>query len=218
MAHILLTLAHVLGWILLILLLLALALLVLAHLLLVPRTGVHIWAGSGRGVTVKVFYAMKHVLVFPRPKKPGKKKPASKAAEPEPEADKPGRKLNWRALDLGDTICFGLDLLLQLKNTLRLDVVRVDATLATGDAAKTGASLGYLSAGVSMLYAFLMEHFNLKTCHIAVDGDFEGRETVYDAEVSLSVRPIALEWVMLRNARGLYRIYKTLMKTEAEST
>ena len=49
-----------------------------------------------------------------------------------------------------------------MKDTLRLDLVRTDVMLATGDAGKTGRLLGSLSAGVSMLYAFLMERFEYK--------------------------------------------------------
>ncbi len=213
--HILSTLAHVLG----ILLLVVFGLLVLFQLLLVPRTGVHVWAKNG-DLRVKVRYGRVLVLLFPRHRKEGKPKPQKPAPPPKekPAEDKPKRTLNWRALDLGDTVCFLLDLLLQMKDTLRLDIVRADVVLATGDAGKTGRLLGSLSAGVSMLYAFLMEHFNLKTCHIAIDGDFEGRDTRYDAEVSLSLRPIAMEWVILRNSRKLYRLYKTLMKTETIKT
>ena len=67
--HILSTLAHVL----VILLLVVLGLLVLFQLLLVPRTGVHVWAKNG-DLRVKVRYGRVLVLLFPRPWKQGKPK------------------------------------------------------------------------------------------------------------------------------------------------
>ena len=207
-----------------IVLLVVLGLLVLLHLLLIPRVGIHLWAKQA-DLQLKIQYGFLRLLVYPRPpkseKKGKKKKPARKKKEkpaPAEQAEKPPRTFNWKALDWGDTICWLLDVLLQLKNTLQLSILRTDVTLATGDAAKTGQLLGYLSAGVSAFYAFLMEHFKLKTCRIVIDGDFEGNKTVYDVEVNLSLRLIVLEWVLLRNLPKLYRIYKTLTKTEAETT
>ncbi|MBQ8144940.1 MAG: DUF2953 domain-containing protein [Butyricicoccus sp.] len=215
----------ILGTILGVLLLIVLGLIILVHLLLIPRVGVYAAAKNGE-VKLKVRYSWLKILVFQLPKKEGKKKP-KKPKKPKPKKEKkpkdenaeekPGKKLNFKALDWGDTICFFLNMLLRMKNTLRLDIVRVDAVLATGNAAKTGKLLGQIAQWVSIIYAFLMEHFNLKTCHIYVDGDFDGSETKYDAEVSLSLRPIVLEWVVISSLPKLYRIYKTLTKTEAET-
>ena len=215
----------ILGTILGVLLLIVLGLIILVHLLLIPRVGVYAAAKNGE-VKLKVCYSWLKILVFQLPKKEGKKKP-KKPKKPKPKKEKkpkdenaeekPGKKLNFKALDWGDTICFFLNMLLRMKNTLRLDIVRVDAVLATGNAAKTGKLLGQIAQWVSIIYAFLMEHFNLKTCHIYVDGDFDGSETKYDAEVSLSLRPIVLEWVVISSLPKLYRIYKTLTKTEAET-
>ena len=216
----------VLGTILGVMLLVLLGLIVLVHLLLIPRVGVYGAAKNGE-TKIKLRYSWLKILVFQLPKKEGKEKKPKKPQKPKPQkekkpkdenaAEKPKKKLNFKALDWGDTICFFLDMLLRMKNSLRLDLVRVDAVLATGNAAKTGKLLGQISQWVSIIYAFLMEHFNLKTCHIWVDGDFEGSETKYDAEVSLSLRPIVLEWVVISSLPGLYRIYKTLTKTEAET-
>lgn len=215
----------ILGTILGVLLLIVLGLIILVHLLLIPRVGVYAAAKNGE-VKLKVRYSWLKILVFQLPKKEGKKKPKKpKKQKPKKEKkpkdenaeEKPGKKLNFKALDWGDTICFFLNMLLRMKNTLRLDIVRVDAVLATGNAAKTGKLLGQIAQWVSIIYAFLMEHFNLKTCHIYVDGDFDGSETKYDAEVSLSLRPIVLEWVVISSLPKLYRIYKTLTKTEAET-
>lgn len=216
----------VLGTILGIMLLVVFGLIVLVHLLLIPRVGVYVAAKNGEA-KIKIRYSWLRVLVFRIPKKEGKEKKPKKPKKQKPKKEKkpkeesaeekPKKKLNLKALDWGDTICFFLDMLLRMKNTLRLDLVRVDAVLATGNAAKTGKLLGQIAQWVSIIYAFLMEHFNLKTCHICVDGDFDGSETQYDAEVSLSLRPIVLEWVAISSLPGLYRIYKTLTKTEAET-
>ena len=222
MAQILSVLGTVLG----IILLVVLGLIVLVHLLLVPRVGVYAAAKNGE-VKVKVRYSWLKIPVFRIPKKEGKKKREKKPQKPKlrkekkPEAGTAGatprKNLNFQSLDWGDTICFFLNILLRMKNTLRLDIVRVDAVLATGNAARTGKLLGQTAQWVSIIYAFLMEHFNLKTCHICVDGDFDGSEPQYDAEVSLSLRPVVLEWVAISSLPGLYRIYKTLTKTEAET-
>lgn len=216
----------VLGTIAGVILLVVLGLIVFVHLLLIPRVGVYAAAKNG-DVKIKVRYSWLKILVFQLPKKEGKARKPKKPKKQKPKKEKkpkeetgeakPKKKLNFKALDLGDTICFFLNMLLRMKNTLRLDIVRADVVLATGNAAKTGKLLGQIAKWVSILYAFLQEHFNMKTCHIWVDGDFDGSETKYDTEFSLSLRPIVLEWVVVSSLPALYRMYKTLTKTEAET-
>lgn len=74
-------------------------------------------------------------------------------------------------LDLGDVMCEVLGFLDDVKDRLRIDVLYVHAVLATGDAAKTGLYLGYLSAITGIIYPFLARNFTIKTLEIVLDGD-----------------------------------------------
>ena len=181
MAQILSVLGMIVGGVLLF----VLGLIVLVHLLLIPRVGVYAAAKNG-DVKIKVRYSWLKILVFQLPKKEGKEKKPKKPKKQKPKKEKkpkeetgeaqPKKKLNFKALDLGDTICFFLNMLLRMKNTLRLDIVRADVVLATGNAAKTGKLLGQIAEWVSILYAFLQQHFNMKTCHIMPKGSLSQKD------------------------------------------
>lgn len=71
---------------------------------------------------------------------------------------------------LKDNVAFGIDLIkyvvLRVLKTfgkrLRVDVHRMEITVATGDAAKTAITFGYVSQGVAYLTALLDRYFNIR--------------------------------------------------------
>ena len=77
----------------------------------------------------------------------------------------------------------------EVKDRLRIDVLRVQLLLAAGDAAKTEVILGALSALVGMIYPFLTENFQIRDFHVQIDGDFESGTMQYDRLLCLFLSP-----------------------------
>lgn len=193
-----------------------LALVLLFCALLTPRVGVHLRAQDGRVVLILFYGRLQRVIRLPLQKKAQTDKPAG---TPQPAAAQPdGAGLDLSGLDLGQAVSDGLGLLGQLKDQLRIDRLHLDVTIATGDAAQTGLLLGAASALGGMVYPFLVQTFHVEDFHAAVDGDFEGTHTRWTLELCCAVRPIALVWVGLRNARMLLGYYRSITKkTEAHT-
>lgn len=183
----------------------------------VPRAGVRVIGKDGlAGIWVR--YGWLKLRIYPFPKRKKAKKPAESAKPEKPVSEKKESPFDFSKLDLGDTICLVLDLLDELRNALRLDTVRVNAMLATGDAARTGILLGQLAALAGMITPFLEQNFVIRDYHIAVDGDFQGNTTHWDAEIVFSVRPVRMVWALVKRWRTLKRLYDSIQKTEANET
>ncbi|MGN1008659.1 MAG: DUF2953 domain-containing protein [Butyricicoccus sp.] len=183
----------------------------------VPRAGVRVIGKDGlAGIWVR--YGWLKLRIYPFPKRKKAKKPAESAKPEKPVPEKKESPFDFSKLDLGDTICLVLDLLDELRNALRLDTVRVNAMLATGDAARTGILLGQLAALAGMITPFLEQNFVIRDYHIAVDGDFQGNTTHWDAEIVFSVRPVRMVWALVKRWRTLKRLYDSIQKTEANET
>lgn len=183
----------------------------LGLLLMIPRTGVHLRAANG-SLTLMLFYGKLHrVFRIPGEKKK-QKEPAPAKPKKEKSAAKKTRSVNFKNLDEAEIITDVLELLADARNTLRIDLLRADVTIATGDAARTGILLGYAFALGGMIFPFLEQTFHIKTFHVVLDGDFQGETTRYDVELSCSLRPIQMLWLGVRRIPKIYRYYRLLTK------
>ena len=183
-------------------------------LLTLPRTGMRILC-ENRISGVWLRYGRISLRIYPLPGRlSGKAKKTSKTGK-KPRRAFPRRSLNFGRIDLGDTITLLLDLLDEMQDGLRLDTIRVDAVLATGDAARTGILLGQLAALTGMITPFLEQRFDIRDYHIAVDGDFQGDTPRWEAEFAFSARPIRIGWALFKRRRSLLRLYDALQNTEA---
>ena len=193
------------------------ALAVLLGLLLLltfPRTGVRILC-QNRISGVWLRYGRVSLRIYPLPGHMSRKAGKPSKSAKQPRRASPKRSLNFRRLDLGDTITLLLDLLDEIQDGLRLDTIRIDAVLATGDAARTGILLGQLAALSGMVTPFLEQRFDIRDYHIAVDGDFQGDTPRWEAEFAFSARPIRIGWALFKRRRSLLRLYDALQNTEA---
>lgn len=192
-----------------------------AFLLLLPRVGMDVHAQDGT-FTAKIRYGwIDKTIRLPK----GRKKQQKEGKKSE-KPSKPSKKKSPREgmgkdilskLDLGDVMCEVLDFLDDVKDRLRIDVLYVHAVLATGDAAKTGLSLGYLSAVTGIIYPFLARNFTIKTLEIVLDGDFEGGKARYDLRFACSFRPIRMLAAGVKHGFRLYRMIRQTQKVEAKA-
>lgn len=187
-------------------------------LLLSPRVAVDLHAQNG-ALSLRLGYGWLHKTI--RLPKHGKKPDgAEKPDKPEKTEEQPAGKRgkDWLSgLDLGDVLCELLDFLEDVKDRLRIDVLCAHVTLATGDAAKTGLYLGYLSAVSGMLYPFLARNFTIRSLAIDLDGDFEGSKTRYDLRLACSFRPIRMMAAGIRHGLKLYRMMQQTQSMEAKA-
>lgn len=134
-----------------------------------------------------------------------------------PRAPQAG-KLSMDNVDTGDLLCLLFDLLGQMKQKLILETVWAEVVIGTGDAARTGLLYGYCAAIAGMVLPFLEQNFNMETCHIAVDGDFDVSSTRWNVKLTLAVRPGSLLLVLLKNRRRLLEMYQLMVKKEGAKT
>lgn len=188
--------------------------LVLGFLLLCLRVGVLIQAGND-GVFIQIKIGLLHKTIRPRKGRRLVKEPDEQPEKPEMPQEELD-KFRLPDLDWGDLICEGLSFLEDVKERLRIDVLRVNLLLATGDAAKTGMYLGGLSALAGMIYPFLEKNFQIRDFEIRVDGDFEGNTTQYDLRLGCSFRPVRMIGATVRHGRKLYHMIKQKQSVEAK--
>lgn len=192
------------------------AVLGLLLLLLCVRIGTQIEAKNG------IFTVRVRVGIFRKTieRKKGSKKPRLEKPQKKPEEirkDAPESEDSpWAAMDWGDLVCEILEFFDAVKDRLRIDILRVQILLATGDAAKTGLYLGGASALSGMIYPFFAQNFKIKELSVHVDGDFEGTDTKYDLCFSCSFRPIWMIVVGIRHGSRLYRMVKQKQSVEAK--
>ena len=169
---------------------------VLAFLLLLPRVGMDLHAQDGT-FTAKIRYGwIDKTIRLPKGRKKqqkeGKKsEKSSKLSKKKSPREGMGKDILSK-LDLGDVMCEVLDFLDDVKDRLRIDVLYVHAVLATGDAAKTGLSLGYLSA-------------------------VTGGKARYDLRFACSFRPIRMLAAGVKHGFRLYRMIRQTQKVEAKA-
>lgn len=195
--------------------------LVLTVLLLIPRVGMDVYAQDGIW-TAKIRYGwFRKTIHLPKGRKKASETdqtPEKTSKPPKEKPDKAGMTKDLLSkLDLGDVMCEVLDFLDDVKDRLRIDVLYVHAVLATGDAAKTGLYLGYLSAITGVIYPFFTRNFTIKMLEIVLDGDFEGDKTRYDLRFAGSFRPIRMLAAGVKHGLRLYRMIRQTQKVEAKA-
>lgn len=205
-------------WIVKILLALVLLLLVLMLALLCVRTGVDAVGLDGE-ISVEARYGPVRIPLYPLPKHVKKKKKPKEKPKPEKKDQTEGEyrvrsAINWRALDIGDTLDLLLTILSELSGALRLSRLRVRVRIGTDDAAKSGLLLGQSAALTGIILPFLENTFEMQDYHVDVDADFDADHTKWAFTVFCSLRPLRLIVISLRHSRELYRIYKRLTKKE----
>lgn len=189
----------------------------LAFVLLCMRIGFSVQMKNGAGwirIQAGVLHQTIKLTQFGKTRKQIKRS-RSKAEKPEavPEEAEERSLPDW---DWGELICECLSFLEEVKDRLRIDVLRVQLLLAAGDAAKTGMYLGALSALVGMIYPFLTENFQIRDFHVQIDGDFEGGTMQYDLCFACSFRPIRMIGTAVRHGRKFYHIVKQTQSVEAK--
>ena len=167
-----------------------------AAVLLTARIGVRV-TGTDGDVQVIVRYGAVRLRLYPRRrlKKSGQKTASKPAKKPKKAPEKPPLSPENKP-DWGDTLCLILDFLDDCRDILRIDTLRADILLATGDAAKTGILLGQCAALLGMITPFLENTFSIRDYHIAVDGNFQSDTPHWDAVLQASVRPARLLWLL----------------------
>ena len=200
--------------ILCILLAVLLGLVMLVLLAMVPRAGIRLTGKDGK-INLWVRYGQIRLHLYPLPKRAKKTAHTPKKAPPE-KPQKTDAPKESRHIDLGNAICLMLGLLDDLRHAMRIDILHLDAVIATGDAAHTGMLLG-MAAGLSgIITPLLQQSFNIPHYHIHIDGDFQGDKGHWQAEAAVSVRPIRLLWALVRRWCDIFNLFKP-EKTEAKT-
>lgn len=202
--------------------LLLVLLVVLILLALVPRVRVDVDKPREGPLSLAVRYGWIRFRILPQRKKPASHPPAKpKAKKPaEKKPKKPRKKggFSVKGIDVGDIICLALDILLALRDRLKIHRLCADVLLATGDAAKTGILLGRSAAITGMVLPLFEQNFVIPDFHIYVDGDFQCEKPATRAafSVSISLRPIHVPLILFRFRRQLFALYRALrVKPEA---
>ena len=115
---------------------------------------------------------------------------------------------------LKDNVAFGIDLvkyvvlrvLKAFGKRLRVDIHRIDITVATGDAAKTAITFGYVCQGVAYLKELLDRYLNIRYPQkrketIAVRVDYLAEKSTFKVHLAFHIRVwhvISLGWVALK--------------------
>lgn len=196
-----------------VLLLVLAGLALLAFALTLPRTGVY---AHGKDGAIQIFlrYGRLRLRVYPLPCA-FRKKTQKPAPPKEPAAPK---AFDVSALDLGDAVCFLLDFLDDMRDAVRIDTLRADVVLATGDAARTGILLGACAALLGMITPVLENTFTIRDYHIAVDGDFQSAKPRWEGTLAFSARPIRLLYALWKRRRTLLQFYDALTAKSPQET
>lgn len=201
--------------ILCILLALALGFVVLLILATIPRAGVRVYS-KDEELKVWLRYGWLRIRVFPLPARLGSGKRKKSGDKP---AHTPARKksiTDFSEFDIGEAVYLLLEMLEELRGVLHLEMIRIQVMLGTGNAATTGILLGSCAAIAGMLTPFLVQNFNIRDYHIAVDGDFNAERTHWEATLAFSLRPVRLLWALIWRWRRIKQLYSSIRKTEAK--
>lgn len=149
-----------------------------------------------------------------------KKAEAVKAAGQEP----PKRSLK-------ENVAFGIDLVkyvvLRVLKTfgkrLRVDIHRIDITVATGDAAKTAITFGYVCQSVAYLKELLDRYLNIRYPQkrretVAVRVDYLAEKSTFKVHIAFHIRVwqvISLGWVALKGYLAMPKHEPKVLKTDS---
>ena len=145
-------------------------------------------------------------------KKPTKKKTAPKAEQKE---KKPGLPVDLSRLDLQDTLSLVFDLMDDLAGSLTFERLFVTVIVHTGDAAKTANLLGGMCAVTGILYPELARRFVLEDHQITLDADFEAEKTVWSVDISVMTRAGRYPLILWRRRKRLWNLWKTIRRRDA---
>lgn len=208
-------------WVLVVVAGLLLLVLLLMLLLLFVRTGVELTGATGE-IMAELRYGFVRVPIWPLPQFGVKTKKQTKqlveVGTEQQALPKYRYKIDWKAVDLGETIHFWLTICGEMADTLRISRLRVHVRIGTDDAATTGILLGQSAAITGMIVPFFENTFEMKDYHVDVDADFDADHTEWAFTVFCSLRPIRLLVVLLRHGKALRRLYKRLIKKEEAIT
>lgn len=170
--------------------------------------------GENGAVELRVGLGPLRLKIWPLPEalRKRKRQPVKKKESKTPEATR--RVFSAENVDLADVLDLLLEILGHMKDKLILETIWAKIMIGTGDAARTGLLLGYSAAATGMILPFLEQNFNMKTCHIAVDGDFEAATTCWKVKLVLAMRPGSLLAAVFHHRRRLYGLYRQMVKKE----
>ena len=150
---------------------------------------------------------------------------ASEKKEKQAEAVKAeGKEVPKRSLK--ENVAFGIDLvkhvvwrvLKTFGKRLRVDIYRFDITVATGDAAKTAITYGYVCQGVAYLEAVLDRYLNVRYPQkqrdaVAVRVDYLGEKSTFKVHMAFHIRV----WQVLSLGLDALKGYLTMPKHEPKT-
>ena len=108
---------------------------------------------------------------------------------------------------------------------LRVDIHRIDITVATGDAAKTAITFGYVCQGVAYIKEILDRYLNIRYPAkrqeaIAVRVDYLAEKSIFTVHMAFHIRVwqvISLGWVALKGYLAMPKHEPKVLKTDPPS-
>lgn len=142
---------------------------------------------SETGLLVKVRAGWLRFRVFPFKEGKEKKEKPPKPTKEEPQKEKePGRggplNLVKQYLPL---VCEAAG---ELKRRIRIDRLRLDLMIATGNAADTAMAYGYANMAMGMLWPLIEQNFEVKAPEIHTGVDFQSDASVFYIKAAFSAR------------------------------
>ena len=194
-----------------------LVLLLLIGLFVLPARARVDFRGENGAVELRVGLGPLRLKIWPLPEALRKRKPPVKEERPEVQEPRQGA-FSMENVDFADVLDLLFEILGHMRDRLFIETVWVQVIIGTGDAARTGLLLGYSAAATGMILPFLEQNFNMKTCHIAVDGDFESAATRWKVKLVVAMRPGSVLAVLFHHRKRLYGLYRQMVKKEGAKT
>lgn len=135
------------------------------------------------------------------------------------EKNKTGHKftgggLQFKNLNLDETIPFLMRLMEELKDTVVIERLHLDLMVAGKDAAKTAILYGEIWEAVGLLDPVLDRCFQIRDKRVRIGCNFEEEKMRFQGEISLATRVIHTLFVMLKERKDLWKMYRKLTKKE----
>ncbi len=170
--------------------------------------------GANADVSVYIGVFTLKLKVFPLAKRTKKSKP-KKVESKEPE-EKPPSKFSLKNIDIMETVQIVVDLLSQFNNSFIIENIDINANVSTGDAAKTAILTGKLWAAAGIIMPAIEKNYIVKKQNVYITPNFENDKSNTDYLLCISVRPIKLILVVLRNFKTINALVKSFKKEENE--
>ena len=170
------------GWIIALLILFLLAILPLGASVLYDEDGPRVRIVAGP-VKIQVFPMKK--TKKEKPKKEAKKKPAPKDKGAKKPAPKP--KTGGSGTDFLPLVRIALDLLNDLRRTLRVNELKLHLTMAGDDPCDLAVNYGRMNASLAALLTQLERFLVIQKRDVHIDCDFAASETVILARLDLTI-------------------------------